>query len=123
MSEEKAKTPETVTTAPKSDEKEAMKGKYTAGAKNAAETATGGDAGSDPARVMYIGPNRLREGLQRYQIFKGKPTQRIEGMKEKYPHIERLFVPVEKLGAALETVKRKGTPLSIAFDEVLGVTE
>ena len=123
MSEEKAKTPETVTQAPKNDEKEAVKGKGTAGAKNAAGAATGIDAGNEAGRFMYIGPNRLRKGLQCYQIFKGKPTERIEGVKEKYPHIERLFVPVEKLGAALETVKRKGTPLSIAYNEVLGVSE
>ena len=44
-------------------------------------------------------------------------------MKEKYPHIGRLFVDVKKLGKAMEAVKRKGTPLFLAYQEVMGVDE
>jgi len=71
--------------------------------------------------VMYIGPNNLREGLQRYQVFKARPTERMTSLKEKYPHIELMFVPIVRLGAALEEVTKKGTLRSVAYNEVLEV--
>ena len=74
-------------------------------------------------QVMYIGPNRLREGLRKTQVFKGYPKDLVERMKEKYPHIGRLFVDVGKLAEAMEETRRKGTPLFLAHQEVLGVDE
>lgn len=80
-------------------------------------------ADGEVRQVMYIGPNRLREGLRTTQVFKGYPKDLVERMKEKYPHIGRLFVDIEKLAEATEAVQRKGTPLFLAYQEILGVDE
>ena len=72
-------------------------------------------------RYMYIGPNRLKNGLRTNQVFKGLPKVLIEGTKEKYPHIERLFVKVEALSASLDDLKKKGTPINLAFLEMTEV--
>lgn len=100
------------------DETAAAREKGRDGEKQAPEGKT-----KNVAPVMYIGPNNLREGLQRYQVFKERPTERMADLKEKYPHIEQVFVPIVRLGAALEEVTKKGTLLHLAYHEILGVTE
>ena len=74
-------------------------------------------------QVMYIGPSRLKDGLRSKQVFKGMPEALIASLTEKYPSIKRLFADVEKLAAAMDQVKRKGTPVFLAYQEVLGVRE
>lgn len=100
------------------DETAAAREKGRDGEKQAPEEQT-----ESAAPVMYIGPNNLREGLQRYQVFKARPTERMTSLKEKYPHIEQVFVPIVRLGAALEEVTKKGTLRHLAYHEILGVTE
>ena len=72
-------------------------------------------------RYMYIGPNRLKNGLRTNQVFKGLPKVLIEATKAEYPHIERLFVKVEALSASLDDLKKKGTPINLAFLEMTEV--
>ncbi len=67
---------------------------------------------------VYIGPNRLADGLKCYTVYRGYPHEVVEMAKEKYVGIERLFVPVEKLGAAMAEVAQMGTPLYLAALEV-----
>ncbi len=84
------------------------------------ETATAAKA---EGRYMYIGPNRLKDGLRSKQVFKGMPEALIAPLAEKYPSVKRLFVDVEKLAPAMEQAKRKGTPLFLAYQEIMGVHE
>ena len=42
----------------------------------------------------------------------------MDAAKGKYTDIARLFVPVDKLDAAMAEVTRIGTPLYLAFHEV-----
>lgn len=81
--------------------------------KNAASEATGADNS-----VMYIGPNRLTDGLKRFTVYRGTPTAFIAQVSGKYKNISRLFVPVEKLNEAMKNVETKGTPVFLAFHEV-----
>ena len=43
----------------------------------------------------------------------------IESLKDTYPSIGRLFVAVENLSKASEDVRRAGTPMHIAYEEIL----
>ena len=67
---------------------------------------------------VYIGPNRLADGLKCYTVYRGYPHEVVEMAKEKYAGIARLFVPVENLGAAMAEVAQMGTPLYLAALEV-----
>ena len=67
---------------------------------------------------VYIGPNRLADGLKCYTVYRGYPHEVVEVAKEKYAGIARLFVPVEDLGAAMAEVAQMGTPLYLAALEV-----
>ena len=67
---------------------------------------------------VYIGPNRLADGLKRNTVYRGYPHEIVEMAKEKYAGIARLFVPVEELGAAMAEVAQMGTPLYLAALEV-----
>ena len=67
---------------------------------------------------VYIGPNRFTDGLKGYTVYRGYPTDLVDAAKGKYTDIARLFVPVDKLDAAMAEVTRMGTPLYLAFHEV-----
>ena len=73
------------------------------------------------AQYMYIGPNRLKEGLKTYQVFIGMPEDLLGGLKEKYPHIGRLFVAVGKLNETMAALGKNGTPVNLAYAEILEV--
>ena len=70
--------------------------------------------------VVYIGVNNLKRGLKTYTVYKSKPEDLIEGLKAEMPFVGRLFVPVEQLNKAMEEVKKKGTPLNLAYTEMGG---
>jgi len=67
---------------------------------------------------VYIGPNRLADGLKCYTVYRGYPHEVVEMAKEKYAGIAQLFVPVDNLGAAMAEVAKMGTPLYLAALEV-----
>ena len=73
---------------------------------------------AEAENYVYIGPNRLADGLKCYTVYRGYPHEVVEMAKEKYAGIARLFVPVENLGAAMAEVAQMGTPLYLAALEV-----
>ncbi len=74
-------------------------------------------AASASGRYMYVGPNRLKDGLRTNQVFIGMPDALISPLKEKYPGIGRLFLPIEDLGQTGE-LSKVGSPLYLAFKEL-----
>lgn len=70
--------------------------------------------------VVYIGPNRLADGLKRFTVYRGEPTVLIEQASAKYKNIARLFVPVGALNEAMAAVEKKGTPVYLAYSEMMG---
>lgn len=68
--------------------------------------------------TVYVGPNRLTEGLKQYTVYRGDVSELVKGYTEKYKNISRLFVPVTELDAAMVAIKKQGTPLYLAFNEV-----
>ncbi len=69
---------------------------------------------------IYIGPNRLRDGLRKYTIYQDNPKDIVESLKDKFSLVDRLFVAVDDLEAAVKEVNRKGTPRNRAFQQIGG---
>ena len=67
---------------------------------------------------VYIGANRLTDGLKCNTVYRGYPKELVEQAGAKYANIARLFVPIEQLEKARGAVRRKGTPLYLAWDEM-----
>ncbi len=76
---------------------------------------------SEPVkRFIYIGPNHLKFGLMQNRIYKGSPEKLFEAAKENFPLVMQLVVPLEKLGEAQMELKKKGTAIHTAYQQVLG---
>ena len=73
---------------------------------------------ADAMTVVYIGPNRLTEGLKKYTAYRGMPTDIIAQASEKHKNVARLFVPVDGLGDAMAQAQKKGTPIYLAYHEM-----
>ena len=73
---------------------------------------------ADAMTVVYIGPNRLTEGLKKYTVYRGMPTDIIAQASEKHKNVARLFVPVDDLGDAMAQAQKKGTPIYLAYHEM-----
>lgn len=71
-------------------------------------------------RYMYVGKSITRAGLLQGQVFHGGKPAVIETLKEKYPLIEQLFVPIAEIDKAREAVETKGTPLYLANRQIVG---
>ncbi len=76
-------------------------------------------ATTKPETVVYIGPNLLGDGLKKNTVFRGRPTELIEAIAEKHPGIIRLFVKVDKLSKAMAEVNKTGTPLNLAYTNII----
>lgn len=70
--------------------------------------------------VVYIGPNKLPDGLKKFTVYRDAPAEIIETARAKYKNIARLFVPVGELNEAMKQVQQKGTPVYLAYREVEG---
>lgn len=91
-------------------------------------TGTGAATATTPAtgeeRYIYLGPNRLRDGLQANQVYIGKlPEFALEKLEPKFSLIRQLFAPVEKITEYQQAVQTKGTPQYVAYMQMLGVNE
>ena len=73
--------------------------------------------------VVYIGPNKLTDGLKQYAVYRGRPDELIKTAAMKYKNITRLFVPVDGLNDAMAAVEKKGTPVNLAYNEMMGANE
>ncbi len=71
-----------------------------------------------PGRFMYVGPNRLKDGLRTNQVFIGMPDALIRPLKEKYPSVGRLFIRIEDLGREMAELNKVGSPLYLAFNDL-----
>ena len=70
--------------------------------------------------VIYLGPNVLMKNLKTYTVYKQEPVELIASLQEEYKAIKRLFVPVATMHKAQENLKKKGTPINLAYQEVKG---
>lgn len=75
---------------------------------------------AEAANVVYIGPNSTRNGLKQNTIYRSRPNDLIAAVEQKYKNISRLFVPVDRLDKAITAITRTGTPINLAYNEVMG---
>lgn len=68
--------------------------------------------------VVYIGPNKLADGLKKFTVYRGQPADLIAQVTDKYKNARRLFVAVDTLGQAMADAEKKGTPVNLAYEEV-----
>lgn len=73
---------------------------------------------SEPETVVYVGPNKLADGLKKFIVYRGRPVELIAQITAKYQNAGRLFVPVDNLGQAMADAQKKGTPVYLAYMEV-----
>lgn len=67
------------------------------------------ETASKSEQFIYCGPNWLKHGLTKYQVFQGgKPFNLLEAMKE-CPHISGLVCFVNELDALRKNIETKGT--------------
>lgn len=69
-------------------------------------------------QVIYIGTGRKEYDLSQNKIYTEKPVELINNLKEKFPLIGQLFVPVAKLGEATKDLTKQGTPIFLANQQV-----
>ena len=69
--------------------------------------------------VIYLGPNKLMKALKTYTVYKQEPTEFISSLQEEYKNIKRLFVPVADMNRAQAELKKKGTPINLAYQEMI----
>ena len=77
-----------------------------------------------PKQFIYLGPNRLRDGLQANQVYiGGVPEYAVKNLEGSFPLIRQLFAPIEEITEYQQKVQTKGTPQCIAYAQMLGVNE
>lgn len=69
--------------------------------------------------VIYLGPNILMKALKTYTVYKQEPTKIISSLQEEYKTVKRLFVPVADMSRAQKDLKKKGTPINLAYQEMM----
>lgn len=71
-------------------------------------------------RLVYIGATLRAYGIIQNTVYIGDIKTKFKDAIEKYPHIMRLFVPLDKLGTARQNMAVRGTPENIAALEIRG---
>lgn len=64
---------------------------------------------------IYLGASLGKDGVMQNELFIDRPIDLIAALKEKYPLIDSLFVPVTELTAAKIEIATAGTARNVAF--------
>ena len=70
-------------------------------------------------QTIYIGPNVLKLGLIRNQVFLGGVTGQVQAAMEKFPQIAELIVPVENFSECEKKRDTKGEHLHRVYRELI----
>lgn len=68
--------------------------------------------------VIYIGQTIISEGLKQNTLYTRRPVELIKTLEVKYPAISRLFVSVKKLSKAQAELKKVGSALFLANEQI-----
>lgn len=72
------------------------------------------------SQVMYIGPSVRGLGLIKGRVYRGDTSMVFDPLKEKYPLIDILLVPISDIGAAKERMNTQGSAEWLAEQQLLG---
>lgn len=70
--------------------------------------------------VIYIGARLNKGEVMPNELFTEKPVELVERLKETYPLIELLFVPVSEYSKAFNEVNTAGTARAKAYAQTKG---
>ena len=70
-------------------------------------------------QTIYIGPNVLKLGLIRNQVFLGGVTGQVQAAMETYPQIAELIVPVEDFAECEKKRDTKGEHLHRVYRDFI----
>lgn len=79
-----------------------------------------GTAETNAAQVMYVGPSVPSLGLVQNRVYLGDTDAVFAPLKEKYPLIMQLVVPVEDSMRARADVNTPGTACYMAVRQITG---
>ena len=69
---------------------------------------------------VYCGPNILKYGMLRYQVFIGEDyPYNVKEAIEAIPELGHLFCEVDELDNTRKAIKESGTALNVYYSEVL----
>lgn len=60
---------------------------------------------TQPQRVIYIGPNNAKLGLEKFKVYKEGLPYNIKSLAEKLPEILQLIIPVQDLPRAMANLE------------------
>lgn len=106
------------TDVPEAVETAAVK-EVTAEAEKAVETA---NTASETIKVIYIGPTLPKAQLKTNKIIEGTEKEIKEYLKavlEKYPLVEKMLVPIDKLAEKKDKVKTAGNILNKYYSDIV----
>jgi hypothetical protein len=72
-------------------------------------------------KKMYIGPDLSRGRLQHGQVYIGGLPTHLAAEFESLPALERLFVPLTEVDAAIKETQKAGTPLNKYYRQAMEV--
>ena len=73
------------------------------------------------SNTIYIGATLSKLDLVSGTIYTERPEPKIEEVKEKFPLIGLLFVPVEEYSAKFKEMQKAGTAINTAFKQTRGL--
>ena len=71
-------------------------------------------------QTIYIGPNVLKLGLIKNQVFLGGVTGQVQAAMAKYPQIAELIAPVDQFLTAEKQRDTKGEHLHRVYRDFIG---
>lgn len=69
-------------------------------------------------QVIYVGPNSVNLGLTRSTVYIDGVPAVVEQMKDTYPLLHLLFVPINRIEAAEKDLATEGSALNAAFNSI-----
>ncbi|MEK3873722.1 MULTISPECIES: hypothetical protein [unclassified Paenibacillus] len=71
-----------------------------------------------PVPMIYVGPSLERGRLNQYTVFSGGLPVTLDDLKEKYPQLTDLIVPVSELAYTQKRIATPGTFEQVAFESI-----
>lgn len=71
-----------------------------------------------PQPMIYVGPSLERGALTQYKVFSGGLPETLEELKEKYPQLTDLIVPVADLSYTQKRIATPGTFEQVAYESI-----
>lgn len=73
-----------------------------------------------PVPMIYVGPSLEKGALTQYTVFSGGLPVTLDHLKEKYPQLTDLIVPVSELANTKKRIATPGAYEQVAYEALRG---